>query len=91
MEEKPITRHQLLILDDVTAHLKNKENINMLIELVTNRRHYNLSIVLLVQFLRSIPRPVRFFTTSCIFFKAANNLDIEIYERRIYKLIKECI
>ena len=86
--KKPITRHQLLILDDVTAHLKNKENINMLIELVTNRRHYNLSIVLLVQFLRSIPRPVRFFTTSCIFFKAANNLDIEILREEYINLSK---
>ena len=38
-------RHQLLILDDITAHLKNRDNEKMLIELATNRRHYNLSII----------------------------------------------
>ena len=86
--KEPITRHQLLILDDVTAYLKHKENIRMLVELVTNRRHYNLSIVLLVQFLRSIPKPIRFFTTSCIFFKAANNLDTEILREEYINLSK---
>jgi GTPase SAR1 family protein len=85
---KPIQHHQLLILDDVTAHLKNKDNVNLLIELATNRRHYNLSIVLLVQFLRSIPRPIRFFTTSCIFFKASNNLDTEILREEYINLPK---
>jgi hypothetical protein len=84
----PICRHQLLILDDVTAHLKESENINMLIELATNRRHYNLSIILLVQFLRSIPRPIRFFTTSCIFFKASNNLDTAVLREEYINLPK---
>jgi hypothetical protein len=87
-KKKPICRHQLLILDDVTAYLKHKENVNMLIELATNRRHYNLSIVLLVQFLRSIPRPIRFFTTTCLFFKASNNLDTEILREEYINLPK---
>ncbi len=61
--KQPIFRHQLLIMDDITAYLKHKQNVNILTDLATNRRHYNLSIILLVQFLRSIPRPIRFFTT----------------------------
>lgn len=87
--KKIIFHHQLLIMDDVTAYLKQKENIDLLIELATNRRHYNLSIILLVQFLRSIPRPIRFFTTSCIFFKASNNLDTEILREEYINLPKK--
>jgi HrpA-like RNA helicase len=87
--KKPIQHHQLLILDDVTAYLKHKQNVNILIELATNRRHYNLSIILLVQFLRSIPRPIRFFTTSCIFFKASNNLDTNILREEYINLQKD--
>ena len=82
-------RHQLLILDDITAHLKNRDNEKMLIELATNRRHYNLSIILLVQFLRSIPRPIRFFGTSVIFFKPSNNLDTGILREEYITLTKE--
>lgn len=87
--KKIIFHHQLLIMDDVTAYLKQKENMDLLIELATNRRHYNLSIILLVQFLRSIPRPIRFFTTSCIFFKASNNLDTEILREEYINLPKK--
>ncbi len=87
--KKPIQHHQLLVLDDVTAYLKHKQNVNLLIELATNRRHYNLSIILLVQFLRSIPRPIRFFTTSCIFFKATNNLDTKILREEYINLPKD--
>lgn len=87
--KKPIIHHQLLVLDDVTAYLKQKQNVSILTELATNRRHYNLSIILLVQFLRSIPRPIRFFTTSCIFFKASNNLDTEILREEYINLPKQ--
>ena len=84
-----VCRHQLLILDDITAHLKNRDNEKMLIELATNRRHYNLSIILLVQFLRSIPRPIRFFGTSIIFFKPSNNLDTGILKEEYITLRKD--
>eukprot|EP01041_Mallomonas_annulata_P011998 gene11998-25140_t len=62
--------------DDVTAYLK--DNPKQLIELATNRRHLKLSIVLLVQFIRAVPRPVRFQVTHVTFFKPANELDLKI-------------
>lgn len=73
-------RNQLLILDDITASLKNNDVMKMLIELATNRRHLKLSIILLVQFLRAVPRPVRFQVTNVVFFKPSNNLDSKIIE-----------
>jgi thymidine kinase len=87
--KKPIFRHQLLLMDDVTAYLKQKESVHILTELATNRRHYNLSIILLVQFLRSIPRPLRFFTTSCVFFRASNNLDTKVLREEYINLPKQ--
>jgi 5-bromo-4-chloroindolyl phosphate hydrolysis protein len=66
-KKKKRSRNTLLILDDVTAYLK--DNPKALIELATNRRHLKLSIILLVQFIRSVPRPVRFQVTDVCFFK----------------------
>jgi hypothetical protein len=79
-KKKKRPRHQLLILDDVTSSLKNNNIMKMLIELSTNRRHLKLSIILLVQFLRAVPRPVRFQVTHVTFFKPSNNLDAKIIE-----------
>jgi len=78
---------QLLILDDVTAYLK--DDPKLLIELATNRRHLYLSIVLLVQFLRSIPRSVRFQVTDITLFKPSNELDTKVIEEEYINLKKE--
>ena len=60
-----------------------------LIELSTNRRHLKLSIVLLVQFLRSIPRPIRFQITDVTFFKPSNELDLKIIEEEYINMAKD--
>jgi len=80
-------KNQLLILDDVTAYLK--DDPKLLIELSTNRRHLKLSIVLLVQFLRSIPKPVRFQVTDITLFKPSNELDTKVIEEEYINLKKE--
>ena len=67
--------NQLLILDDITASLKDNEDI--LLQLTTNRRHMKLSIILLVQHLRSISRSVRFQITDITLFRPSNGLDEE--------------
>ena len=85
-KKKKRPRHQLLILDDVTAYLKEKENIKSLIELATNRRHLKLSIILLVQFIRAVPRPVRFQVTTVTFFKPSNNLDLSVIQEEFVNL-----
>ena len=81
-DELKKNKNQLLILDDITASLKDNEDI--LLELTTNRRHLKLSIILLVQHLRSIPRPIRFQITDITLFKPSNGLDeATIYEEFI--------
>lgn len=60
--------NQLLIIDDCTAYLKDINNIQMLNELGMNRRHLNLSIILLVQYVISIPPSIRsLYNLICIF------------------------
>jgi GTPase SAR1 family protein len=88
-KKKKRVRHQLLILDDITATLKNIDIQKSLIELATNRRHYKLSIILLVQYIRAVPRPVRFQTTALIFFKPANQLDSKIVEEEYVNLKRD--
>jgi hypothetical protein len=85
-KKKKRQRNQLLILDDITAYLKDKENIKSLIELATNRRHLKLSIILLVQFLKAVPRPIRFQVTHVSFFKPSNNLDLKIIQEEFINL-----
>jgi hypothetical protein len=81
-KKKKRSRRQLLIMDDVTAYLK--DNTQTLVELATNRRHLKLSIILLVQYLRSIPRPVRLQVTHLTFFKPSNELELKtVYEEFI--------
>jgi hypothetical protein len=72
-ETKKKNRNMLLILDDVTASLRDNEDV--LIQLTTNRRHLKLSIVLLVQFLMSIPRPIRLQITHITVFKPSNEIE----------------
>ena len=85
-KKKKRPRNQLLILDDVTAYLK--DDPSLLIEMATNRRHLKLSIILLVQFIRAIPRPVRFQVTTITFFKPSNELDAKIIEEEYVNLQK---
>lgn len=81
---KKKNRNQLLILDDVTSSLKDNEDI--LVELTTNRRHLKLSIILLVQFVRSISRSVRLQITHLTLFKPANQLETGIIEEEFINM-----
>jgi GTPase SAR1 family protein len=84
--KKKKNKNILLILDDITAYLK--DDPHLLIELSTNRRHLKLSICLLVQFLRSIPRVVRFQITDITIFKPANELDAKVIEEEFINMAK---
>jgi GTPase SAR1 family protein len=75
-ESKISNQNQLLILDDVASQLRDNEDA--LKELTQNRRHLKLSIILLTQTMRDIPRPMRLLATDVIAFKANNNIDNEI-------------
>ena len=66
--EKITFHHQLLIMDDVTAYLKQKENIDLLIELATNRAITIYQLFYSFNFAINTETN-QIFTTSCIFLK----------------------
>lgn len=64
--------NSLLILDDVTAELRNPDIQHMLKQIVFDCRHYRLSVWLLVQSYNNIPLSIRKTITHGIFFKPRN-------------------
>lgn len=88
-KKKYTTQHQLLILDDITAQLKNNDVEKMLVELALNRRHLNLSIILLVQVLNKIPKSVRSNCTSLIFFNTKAKAQLQIIHEEFILLDKK--
>ena len=61
--------NQLLLIDDCTAYLKDTNNVKLLEELVMNRRHNALCIILLTQYVVSIPPALRSQYNAIVIFK----------------------
>lgn len=83
-KKKKKNRNQLLILDDITASLRANEDL--LVELFTNRRHFKLSIILLVQFVMSIPRDIRLQIKYITIFKPANEIENDTIKNEFINL-----
>ena len=79
---------QLLIIDDCSSSLKDHENLKMLSKLVMNRRHYSLSIIILVQYLYSVPKPIRSNINALIVFKPLMQ-DLEILRKEFINMKKD--
>lgn len=86
-DEAKRPKQQLLIIDDLAIQLKDYEE--ELKQLMFNRRHIRLSVVILSQTLRSIPRALRFQTSQLIFFKTSNNLELEIIREEYVMMPKK--
>ena len=75
----------LLILDDVTASLKNKELRTLLKRTIYNRRHYRLSIMILVQSYNAMPLSIRKTNSHFISYKPRNKNEFTaIFEELIF-------
>jgi len=77
--------NSLLILDDVTASLKNKELQTLLKRTIYNRRHYRLSIMILVQSYNAMPLSIRKTISHFISYKPRNKKEFTaIFEELIF-------
>lgn len=65
--------NNVMIFDDMTAYLKDKQNLKKLKELVFNRRHLHLSIFFLVQTWYSVPKDIRKMFSNIFIFKVSKN------------------
>ena len=70
----------LLILDDVGASLKDSEIQKQLCEIIYNRRHLKVMIIILVQNFTSIPLSIRILFTNVICFKPSKKEFEKLFE-----------
>lgn len=62
-----------IIIDDMTAYLKDNDIVKLLKELVFNRRHLHVSIFFLCQTWFSVPKDVRKLFSNIFIFKVSKN------------------
>lgn len=84
----------LLVLDDCGSYLKDFTVNQLLFDLVSNRRHYHTTIIMLVQVYNSIPMNLRKGITDIVVFYKPNineitNIFEELLEEKNKDKIKE--
>lgn len=72
-----------IIFDDMTAYLKNGDTLQLLKELIFNRRHYHCSIFFLVQTWYSVPKDIRKLFSNIFVFKVNKNELENIFEESV--------
>ena len=73
ISQEPKGNSSAIILDDMTAYLKNKEIMKNFKRLLFNRRHLGVSIYILVQTFFSVPRDLRRVFTNLFVFKVSKD------------------
>ena len=77
--------NSLLVLDDVTATLKDRDIQHLLKDLIYNRRHYRLSIMILIQSYNAMPLAIRKTLSHFVAFKPRNKKEYTaIFEELIF-------
>ena len=69
--------NSILLLDDIGAYLRDGKIQQLLQEIVFNRRHMRVSIILLVQHFMSIPRPIRTMISNVFVWKQSNKKSLQ--------------
>lgn len=62
-----------LILDDMTAYLKNNDTLKLFKEILFNKRHLHLSVFFLVQTYYSVPKDLRRVFDNLFIFKTSKD------------------
>ena len=65
--------NSVIIFDDMSAYLKNKETLRLFKELIFNRRHLRTSIYFLNQTFFSVPKELRRLFSNIFIFKVSRN------------------
>ncbi len=70
----------VIIFDDQSAYLKNKETLRLFKELIFNRRHLRTSIYFLNQTFFSVPKELRRLFSNIFLFKVSRNEMKNLFE-----------
>lgn len=73
IKSAPFEENHCIVFDDMTAYLKNKTTLQMLKELIYNRRHLHTSIFFLVQTWYSVPKDIRKLFSNMFLFKMSKS------------------
>jgi hypothetical protein len=65
----PKEESKCLLLDDMGAYLKNRETFQLFKEILYNRRHYGISVYMLVQTYYSVPKELRRVFSNFFIFR----------------------
>jgi len=82
--------NNIIIMDDMTAYLKDNEISKKLKEFVYNRRHKHLSIIFLVQSWISVPKDIRKLFSNIFIFKVSKK-EMETIFEEVIELPKDYI
>ena len=88
-ELKENDKHILLVLDDVSSELKNKETLNQLMVTTKNRRHANLSIIIIGHRISDYPVGIRANSSLIMLFKPKTKKETEFIFDEFINLTKE--
>jgi hypothetical protein len=78
-------KNSLIVIDDMTADLKNHDNLKFLMMLINNRRHLRLSLWFLVQSYISIPLSLRKVVSHLVMFKPSNKKEyLSLFEELLH-------
>lgn len=80
-----------IVIDDMTAKLKNKDIERLLKQLIFNRRHYRCSVFFLVQSYKSVPLQIRKSFTNFFIFRVSKNELETIREEILESIPRECV
>jgi len=72
--------NNVIIFDDQSAYLKNKETLRLFKELIFNRRHLRTSIYFLNQTFFSVPKELRRLFSNIFVFKVSRNEMKNLFE-----------
>jgi len=76
----------LIFVDDMTAYLKDNSLVKLWLDLVNNRRHYHISLMMMVQNYKTVPLHLRKVASHLIFYKSQNKAEIEsIRQECVYR------
>lgn len=77
--------NSLIVIDDMAVHLKNKHVIKELGDIIANRRHYGISLIILIQSYLFLPLIVRKQLTHLCMWKPTNRKEMEsVFGELIY-------
>lgn len=75
--QQKIKGHMIVYIDDCTGFMANMSNKNLINDLITRCRHYNIETIASVQHLKTIPPTFRDNISSLILTSSVSNADLE--------------